>query len=70
MPRTWSNIRYTETRSSAQRARNKPSSLTLFVFLILFNLLLFGGLIAFTMNTVLRHPITEIPNLSHPPKDD
>ena len=70
MPRTWSNIKYTETRSAAQKIKNRPSSLTLFVFLIIFNLALFGGLIAYTMNTVLRHPITEIPNLAHTPKDD
>ena len=70
MPRTWSNIKFVETRSSAQRAKNRPSSLTLFIFLIGFNLILFGGLIAYTMNTVLRHPITEIPNLAHPPKDE
>lgn len=70
MPRTWSNIKYTETRSAAQKIRKKPSSLTLFVLLMLFNLALFGGLIAYTMNTVLRHPITEIPNLAHPPKDN
>jgi len=70
MPRSWSNIKYTETRSAAQRAKNRPSSLTLFLFLLVFCLALFGGLIAFTMNTVLRHPITEIPNLAHPPKDD
>ena len=70
MPRTWSNVKYVETRSAAQKIRNRPSSLTLFVFLILFNLALFGGLIAYTMNTVLRHQITVIPNLAHPPKDD
>ncbi len=70
MPRTWSNIKYVETRSAAQRAKNRPSSLTLFVFLIWFNLIVFGGLIAYTMNTVLRHPVTETPNLAHPPKDD
>ena len=61
MPRTWSNVRYVETRSAAQRARSRPSSLTLFVF---------GGLVAYTMGTVLRHPVTEIPNLAHPPKED
>jgi hypothetical protein len=70
MPRTWSNIKYKETRSAAQKIKNRPSSLTLFVFLIIFNLVLFGGLIAYTMNTVLHHPITEIPNLAHPPKDE
>lgn len=70
MPRTWSNIKYTETRSAAQRTKNRPSSLTLFVFLIIFNLVLFGGLIAYTMNSVIRHPITEIPNLAHPVKDE
>jgi len=70
MPRTWSNIKYVETRSAAQRIKNRPSSLTLFVFLLLFNLTLFGGLIAYTMATVIQHPITEIPNLAHPPKDN
>ena len=70
MPRTWSNIKYVETRSAAQKSKNRPSGLTLFVFLLYFNLILFGGLVAYTMATVLRHPITEIPNLAHPPKDD
>lgn len=70
MPRTWSNIKYKETQSAAQKQKNKPSSLTLFVFLIIFCLALFGGLIAYTMNTVMRHPVTEIPNLAHPPKED
>ena len=70
MPRTWSNIKYTETQSAAQKLRSKPSSLTLFVVLIVFSLLLFGGLIAYTMHTVLRHPVTEIPNLAHPPKEE
>ena len=70
MPRTWSNIKYKETRSAAQKLKNKPSSLTLFIVLIVFCLLLFGGLIAYTMNAVIRHPVTEIPNLAHPPKED
>jgi len=70
MPRTWSNVKYAETRSSAQRIKSKPSSLTLFVLLIGFCLVVFGGVIAYSMNVVLRHPITEIPNLAHPPKDD
>lgn len=70
MPRTWSNVKYQETRSAAQKAKARPSSLTLFVLLIVFNLVLFGGLVAYTMNTVLRHPVTEIPNLAHPPKDE
>ncbi len=70
MPRTWSNIKYKETRSAAQKIKSRPSSLTLFVALIVLSLALFGGLIAYTMNTVLRHPITEIPNLAHPPKDE
>ena len=70
MPRTWSNIKYKETRSAAQKLKNKPSSLTLFIVLIVFSVALFGGLIAYTMNTVIRHPVTEIPNLAHPPKED
>ena len=70
MPRTWSNIKYKETRSAAQKQKNRPSSLTLFGLLIVLCLALFGGLIAYTMNTVLHHPITEIPNLAHPPKDE
>ena len=55
MPRTWSNVKYAETRSAAQKMKNRPSSLTLFVCLILFNLALFGGLIAYTMDTVIHH---------------
>ncbi len=70
MPRTWSNIKYKETQSAAQKQKNKPSSLSLFAFLIIFCLLLFGGLIAYTMNTVMHHPVTEIPNVAHPPKED
>ncbi len=70
MPRTWSNVKYVETRSAAQRAKNRPSSLTLFVFLIAFNLLVFGGLIAYTMTRVLSHPIIEAPLPAQPPKDD
>ena len=70
MPRTWSNVKYKETRSAAQKAKSRPTSLTLFVFLIVFNLALFGGLVAYTLNAALRHPVTEIPNLAHPPKDD
>ena len=31
MPRTWSNVKYVETRSAAQRLKNRPSSLTLFL---------------------------------------
>lgn len=70
MPRTWSNIKYVETRSAAQRARNRPSSLTLFTFLIAFNLILFGGLVAYTMVRVLVHPVAEVPLPTQPPKDD
>ena len=70
MPRSWSNVKYVETRSAAQRLKSKPSSLTLFVLLIGFCLVVFGGVIAYSMNVVLHHPITEIPNLAHPPKDD
>ena len=70
MPRTWSNVKYTDTRSAAQRLKAKPSSLSLFLVLIGVCLVVFFGVIAYSMNTVLRHPITEIPNLAHPPKDD
>lgn len=70
MPRTWSNVKYTETRSAAQRAKNRPSSLTLFVFLLAFNLIVFGGLVAYTMARVLIHPIIEAPLPAQPPKDD
>ena len=61
MPRTWSNVKYTEARSAAQKAKEKPSSRTLFVLLTVLNLSVFWGLIAYTMNSVLRHPVTEIP---------
>ena len=70
MPRTWSNVKYIETRSAAQRAKNRPSSLTLFVFLLAFNLIVFGGLVAYTMARVLTHPIIEAPLPAQPPKDD
>ncbi len=61
MPRTWSNIKYTETRSAAQKVKEKPSSRTLFTLLIVLNLVVFWGLIAYTMDSVIRHPVTEIP---------
>ena len=61
MPRTWSNIKYAETRSAAQKVKEKPSSRTLFVLLIAFNLVVFWGLIAYTMDIVIHHPVTEIP---------
>lgn len=70
MPRTWSNIKYRETRSAAQRLKNKPSSLSLFIGLIVLCLLIFGGLIAYTMDVVVRHPVTEIPATVQPPKGD
>lgn len=70
MPRTWSNIKYTETRSAAQRAKNRPARVTLFMVLMALCVILFNAVIAVSMNTVLRHPITEIPNLAHPPKDN
>jgi len=70
MPRTWSNIKYTETRSAAQKVKNKPSSLTLFTFLMVFNLLLFGGLVAYTLVRVFVHPAVEAPLPTQPPKDD
>ena len=70
MPRTWSNIKFVETRSAAQKIRNKPSSLTLFTALMVFNLILFGGLVAYTMVRVFVHPIAEAPLPVQPPKDD
>ncbi len=70
MPRTWSNIKYTETRSAAQRAKTRPALPIMFLVLIAFCLVLFGGVIAYSMGIVLRHPVTELPNLAHPPKED
>jgi len=70
MPRTWSNVKYVETRSAAQRAKNRPSSLTLFVLLLAFNLILFGGLVAYTVTRALTHPVIEAPLPAQPPKED
>ncbi len=70
MPRTWSNVKYIETLSAAQKLKRRPPRLTPFALLLVLSLLLFGGLLAYTMSVVTRHPVTEIPNLMHPPKDE
>ena len=70
MPRTWSNVKYKETRSAAQRVKDRPSSVTLYIILLGLCVLIFNGLIVYTMNTVIRHPITEIKAPLQPPKED
>ena len=71
MARTWSYAKRVEDESAAQRARNRPSSLTAFTALLILSLVIFGGLVFYTFFYTLRHPITEVtqPNVQAPKGD-
>ena len=71
MARTWSYAKRVDDLSAAEKARNRPSSLHAFTALLIFSLLLFGGLVFYTFYHTLRHPITEITQPSaQAPKED
>ncbi len=71
MPRSWSNNRVTDTRSAAQRARNRPSSLTAFTMGLILVGVFFGSLIAYvTIRSVMHPPTEEIQSIKHQPQDE
>lgn len=60
MPRTWSNVRFVDETSAAQRARSRRAPATPFVVLMVLTTLLFLGITAFGFYTALVHPVTEV----------
>ena len=59
MARTWSNAKSTDTRSAAQRAKNRPSSVTLFLVLMSIVILFFMSLMTFATVHATIHPQLE-----------
>ena len=72
MARTWSNAKRPPAISPAQRARTgRPNSLNVYTVLLIVAALWFFGLIVYTMTSVIRHPLTELPRVNvQPPKED
>lgn len=60
MPRTWSNTKVPhDPRSAAQRARQRPSGLSVFLVMMVLMSLFFMGLTIYAAYQAERHPVTE-----------
>jgi hypothetical protein len=69
MPKTWSNAKNTDTRSAAQRLRERPAYPVPYVIGLIVAVLFFAGLLTYTTLRVTTHPLAERPMPAVAPKD-